>query len=140
MDKKVFCSLQGRSKCVKFQRDPSVSDVAIIRGKIRNICKRDTCFKKFIENKVIVVQKKDNDEDVWIDVEDDDIIEDKEKLDILLLPTTESAPDVLEGNDGNFPDKILYTEPLNDLGSEKFIKNQNDDASTEGISEVSKLN
>ncbi|KAH0540008.1 hypothetical protein KQX54_011115 [Cotesia glomerata] len=56
MDKKVFCSLQGRSKCVKFQRDPSVSDVAIIRDKIRDICERDTCLKKFIENKVIVSQ------------------------------------------------------------------------------------
>lgn len=59
----------------------------------------------------MIIQKKDSDNDIWCDVEEDNIIEDKEKLTILFLPLHNSTYITPAVNHDNSAIQVLYTEP-----------------------------
>ncbi|XP_057339760.1 uncharacterized protein LOC130677144 [Microplitis mediator] len=111
MEKKIFCAVEGRNKCIKFVSVPGITDFEIIKTKINEICQRDVLLKPFLSTKIIIIQKKDLDSGIWCDVEEDDIIEDKEKLTILFLPSHNSTYIAPAVDHDNSSIQVLYTEP-----------------------------
>jgi len=125
MEKKVYCALGQQCKCIKFVSEEGLSDVDIIRRKIKDICMRDKSLNITMHNKTIVIQMKDSDKDVWCDVEENEDIPDKVYLNVIFVSMSESLSFSPEENNSLVMSKIsidqeilptdvkvLYTEPI----------------------------
>jgi len=105
--------------------EESLSDVDIIRRKIKDICMRDKSLNMTMHNKTIVIQMKDSDKDVWCDVEENEDIPDKVDLNVIFVSMSESLSFSSEENNSLVMStistdqeilptdvKVLYTEPI----------------------------
>ncbi|KAK0159477.1 hypothetical protein PV327_011084, partial [Microctonus hyperodae] len=86
MEKKVFCSFGQRCRCIKFNSESGVPDTTIIKKDIEGICERESLID--MKDKVIVLQIKDSDVNIWCDIEQDDEIVDKSELKVIFAPST----------------------------------------------------
>lgn len=131
VEKKVFCFLGQRCRYIKFIYQRGVSDTTVIKKKIEGICINESLID--MKDKVIVLQIKDSDVNIWCDVEQDDEILDKSELKVIFAPSTleyifnynnsavnlktKDEPidiEILEKDefDSTGAVNILYTEPL----------------------------
>lgn len=130
MEKKVYCLIESRCKCIKFTPEENVSEIEIIRRKLKEASKTDNVLNMMLRQKMIILQKPDPDRDNKLcDLEDDEEIANKSEITVLLIPvcastTTDcevinSFPSVDEDNKSIV--KVLYTEPINDDNSSSSI-------------------
>nr|XP_012234875.1 PREDICTED: uncharacterized protein LOC105679421 isoform X2 [Linepithema humile] len=97
MEKKVYCLIEGRCKCIKFMPEENTSEIEIIRRKLKEASKTDNVLNMMLQQKMIILQKPDPDRDNKLcDLEDNDEVADKNNESIV---------------------KILYTEPIDDGNS-----------------------
>lgn len=124
MEKKVYCLIEGRCKCIKFMPEENTSEIEIIRRKLKEASKTDNVLNMMLQQKMIILQKPDPDRDNKLcDLEDNDEVADKSEITVLLIPvrantTTElidSFSSVHKDNESIV--KILYTEPIDDGNS-----------------------
>ncbi|XP_025997041.1 uncharacterized protein LOC105204165 isoform X2 [Solenopsis invicta] len=164
MEKKVYCVIGERCKRITFSSNNFISDVKIVRDAFIKACNNDVVLRSMINNKEIVLQKNDVDRNNKLcDIEEDDEIEDKSEVNILLFekpsslviesssPSTSFISDITQDIpiDDTYGIKILHSEPidikvlhtelatdLNDFTSRKI---QNSPVLTEGIKEKTLL-
>lgn len=86
MEKKVYCLIDERCKCIKFSSRNDVPDVQIVWDCMMKVAKNDIVLQTMISNKIIVLQKCDPDRNNKLcDIEDDDEIENKDEVKVLLF-------------------------------------------------------
>lgn len=121
MEKKVYCLIENRCKCIKFTPQRNVSEVEVIRYKLLEACKTDTALDMMLKNQMIILQKVDPDRgNKLCDIEDDDEIVDKSEVTVLLIPmrrnvntasdSTHSFSSVDNNNASTI--KVLCTVPI----------------------------
>lgn len=160
MEKKVYCVIGERCKRITFSSKNSISDVKIVRDALIKACNNDVVLRSMINNKEIILQKIDADRNNKLcDIEEDDEIEDKSEVNVLLFekpsslviesssPSTSFISDVFQDIqiDDTYDIKILrsepvdievlHTEPATNLNDVKSRKIQNSSVMTEGIKE-----
>ena len=86
--KTIYCSIPPRKKAIKFESKNGIPDKDIIQKKILELCKTDIILNKMLKNKVIIFQHTDSNNQVC-DVEDEDVIEDKSEISVILLDDIE---------------------------------------------------
>lgn len=156
----MYCVIGERCKRITFSSNNFISDVKIVRDAFIKACNNDVVLRSMINNKEIVLQKNDVDRNNKLcDIEEDDEIEDKSEVNILLFekpsslviesssPSTSFISDITQDIpiDDTYGIKILHSEPidikvlhtelatdLNDFTSRKI---QNSPVLTEGIKE-----
>lgn len=131
MEKKIYCLLEGRCKCIKFTPEENVSEIEVIRRKLKEASKTDNVLNIMLQRKMIILQKPDPDRDNKLcDLEDDDEVPDKSEVTVLLLPmhasTTAELTDSFSSvhkNDHSVV-KVLYTEPIAENDSSNIVDMQ----------------
>lgn len=122
----MYCLIKGRCKCIKFTPEENVSEVEIIRHKLKEASKTDNVLNMLLQQKMTIFQKPDPDRDNKLcDLEDDDEIADKSEVTVLLIPVranttidcelTDSFSSVHKDNESIV--KVLYTMPIDDENS-----------------------
>lgn len=121
MEKKVYCLIEGRCKCIKFTAVENVSESEIIRRKLKEASKTDNVLNMMLQQKMIILQRPDPDRDNKLcDLEDDDEIVDKSEVTVLLIPMRASTTaELIDPFSSAYKDnesivKVLYTEPIGD--------------------------
>lgn len=129
MEKKVFCLIGERCKCITFSSRNHISDVKIVRDRLVEAAKNDIVSQTMLNNKMLVLQKYNSDRNNKLcDIEDDDEIKDKSEIKVLLFEKSSNTiiephanvtfdiPEDLQIGIGKMyavDYKIISTEPLN---------------------------
>lgn len=124
MEKKVYCLIGERCKCIKYVPHSDISDVENIRRSLLHASKSDAVLNFMLKDKYIVFQKRNPDRDNKLcDIEDDEEIPDKSDITCVMISMPTSSSPILIDNLVNPDDvakdesvemnvKVLYTEPL----------------------------
>jgi len=128
MEKKVYCLIGERCKRITFSSTNYISDAQIVRATLIEASSNDIVLQSMLKNKEIILQKFDTDRNNKLcDVEEDDEIEDKSEINVLLYekpsnlvlessPSTSFISDVSQerqiDDTYNMNVKILHTEPV----------------------------
>jgi len=87
MKKQVILLIPPKRKCIKYRLKENISELQTIREALFALRKTDVVLKMMIKEKLIVFQRSDPDYDgEWLDIEEDDIIEDKSQIKVVLIP------------------------------------------------------
>lgn len=87
MKKVIFCEFAGRRKKVIFEAQPGKSDVSSLKNALLNASKTDKDLQNRMENSTLVFQHIDLELCPQpIDIEEDDVIEDKSIVTIVFTP------------------------------------------------------
>jgi len=121
MEKKVYCLIEGRCKCIKFTPQKNISEIEIICNKLQEVRKTDNVLNMMLQQKMIILQRPDPDRDNKLcDLENDDKIPDKSEVTVLLIPVRTNTTTELIDSFSSVPKddesvvKVLYTEPIDD--------------------------
>jgi len=82
----VILLIPPKRKCIKYRLKENISELQTIREALFALCKTDVVLKMMIKEKLIVFQRSDPDYDGELDIEEDDIIEDKSQIKVVLIP------------------------------------------------------
>lgn len=107
--KKVYRVIGERCKIVKFIPNGTIPDVQTVRQSLLEACKTDVILSDTMLNKHVILQIKDVDRNGQLrDIEDNDIIEDKSDVHVILIPKADAG--VLSKND--FPSSLAIGESI----------------------------
>jgi len=147
MEKRVILLNPPKRKCIKYRLKENISELQTIREALFALCKTDVVLKMMLKEKLIVFQRSDpNYDGEWLDIEEDDIIEDKSQIKVVLIPmlldiTVDtsnrenfSTENVRDGDMVEMNVHVLYTEP------EKMETNENIQEAKNGASFVYEAN
>lgn len=91
MEKKIYCVIGERCKCIKYTVNKQVSDVKMIRRCLDEACTTDLMLNMMMCDKYVILQKKDSDRNNQLrDIEDDEEVEDKSDVNVVLLSIDQS--------------------------------------------------
>jgi len=137
MEKKVYCLIGERCKRITFSSQKHIPDVQVIRDRLIEVSNNDILLQSMINNKIIVLQKFDPDRnDKLCDIEEDDEIQDKSEIKVLLFEKSSSLMDKLictsvisdisqkEQIDETYAIdvKVIHTEPANLDNTKSFME------------------
>lgn len=124
MEKKVYCLIGERCKSIKFSSRNGISDAQIVHDRLLEVAKNDVVLQTMIQNKIVIFQKHDPDRNNKLcDIEDDDEIENKSEIRVLLFenssivkPQTtifDVSKDLQIDVGEKYEYKIIHTQPMN---------------------------
>lgn len=117
MEKTVYCLIGERCKRITFTSQSNIPDVRIIRNRLIEVSNNDVSLQSIINNKIIILQKFDRDRnDKLTDIEEDDDIENKSEVKVLLLEKSLDliAESIFQKQEINTMDiEVLHSEPMN---------------------------
>lgn len=125
MEKTVYCLIGERCKRITFISQSNIPDVQIIRNRLIEVSNNDISLRSIINNKIIILQKFDRDRnDKLTDIEEDDEIENKSEVKVLLLEKSldfmvESVSQKQEIDAIDID--VIHSEPMN-VDDELFLK------------------
>lgn len=141
MEKKVFCIIGKRCKVIKFVKGNRKSDYQVILEKLTLSSHNDLHLSALIKNNTLILQRKDPDRDDWCDMDDNDNVNDKEDITVLLIPKlmlleSEEQNNLSSAIDRdqektNMSVKLLYAKPFEN----KEISSNEDSIKVSFISE-----
>ncbi|XP_074108770.1 uncharacterized protein LOC141533669 [Cotesia typhae] len=95
MEKKIYCLIAGRCKCIKYIQDENTIDYESVMKKLMEVINKDASLKIMISGKSIILQQKDLDRNnLLCDIDEDDAIHDKSDVHVLLVPLPSSSTDI----------------------------------------------
>lgn len=138
MEKKVYCLIGERCKCIKFSSQSHISDAQIVRCRLVEAATTDIVLQTMINNKMLILQKCGPDRNnKFCDIEDDDEIEDKSEIRVLFFEISSNVNIECDNSvmynmsknvqiDDNLCTniKIIHTEPINSESSASPLKIQ----------------
>lgn len=109
MDKQVFCLIPPRKKVIKFKSRPAAcSDLSTVKQILLNMCEKDDALNQTLRNQIMIFQKHDV-EAGWLDIEEDEELDHKSEVKVLLIPKKPSDDVYVESIN------ILKNQPLYDI-------------------------
>ncbi|XP_026478144.1 uncharacterized protein LOC113384611 [Ctenocephalides felis] len=131
MEKKVYCLIGERCKCIKYTVNEQVSDVNMIRRCLDEARRNDHILDMMLFNKYIVLQKRDIDRNnQFCDIEEDDVVENKSDVRVVLITIDEStltnyipsnsstSIEIYEGgevNENEFKSDVIFVNDTTDV-------------------------
>ena len=131
MEKKIYCAIGQRCKRITFLSQKHIPDVQIVRDRLIEASNNDIVLQSMMKNKIIILQKIDKN-DKLCDIEEDEEIEDKSEVKVLLFETlsdttaeahTSITSDIIPKKiDETYAINVVHTEPINIKDTELLMQ------------------